>query len=283
MNSRPPFFILGNPRSGTSLFRLMLNSHPEVVVPPECGFSEWLYDKYSEVEFHNGMYESVLRDVFNSRKFETWKMDFKSALSFVCKSKPGSYQDFVCDVYLAYANFMGKSPDSIVGDKNNYFINDVDRIDSIFPECKKIFIVRDGRDVACSYLDLGKKSITSDYKPKLANDIADISREWAQSVEIMRHWIERGAKSIKYEDLVMAPEKTLNKVCTFLGVEYSSEMLGYYKKNDEPEAFKAWKGRTFDPVSASSVGRYRHDLTEIQTKEFELNCGDYLEILGYKV
>ncbi len=281
MNRRPPFFILGNPRSGTSLFRLMLNSHPEVAVPPECGFSEWLYDKYAGVQFDERLYENTLKDVFRSRKFETWGLDFDTVLAFICIRMPRSYQDFVCDIYLAYANSKGKDGNVLVGDKNNYFINNVDKIDAIFPGCKKIFIVRDGRDVACSYQDLEKKIISSDYKPKLANDIETISREWSRSVDVMCQWVEGGAKSIKYEDLVVDPERTLGEVCDFLGVEYSREMLGYHKRNDEPEAFKAWKGRTFEPLSPTSVGRYRHDLTERQTKEFESNCGRHLELLGY--
>ena len=41
-----PFFILGNPRSGTTLLRLMLDAHPKMTVPPECGFIVWFYDKY---------------------------------------------------------------------------------------------------------------------------------------------------------------------------------------------------------------------------------------------
>ena len=46
-----PFFIIGNPRSGTTLVRLMLNNHPDVVVPPESGFSLWLAEDYSNKDF----------------------------------------------------------------------------------------------------------------------------------------------------------------------------------------------------------------------------------------
>lgn len=43
---REPVFIIGSPRSGTTLLRLMMNSHPRIVVPPECGFAVWWYEKY---------------------------------------------------------------------------------------------------------------------------------------------------------------------------------------------------------------------------------------------
>ena len=41
-------FIIGNPRSGTSLLRLMLTCHPEIVIPPESHFFLWLEEKYGE-------------------------------------------------------------------------------------------------------------------------------------------------------------------------------------------------------------------------------------------
>ena len=40
------FFILGNPRSGTTLLRVILHSHENIIVPPECGFLTWLYKDY---------------------------------------------------------------------------------------------------------------------------------------------------------------------------------------------------------------------------------------------
>ena len=42
-----PFFIIGNPRSGTTLLRLMVNAHPKATVPPECGFALHLADDFS--------------------------------------------------------------------------------------------------------------------------------------------------------------------------------------------------------------------------------------------
>lgn len=283
MNIGYPFFILGNPRSGTSLFRLMLNSHPDIAVPPECGFAEWLYSSYSGAKFDNDLYERALKDVFNSRKFETWNLSFDNVLSIIKKNKPDSYQGFVSCIYIAYAKLLDNKSCSLVGDKNNYYIKNVDGIDDIFPGCKKVFIVRDGRDVACSYLDIGNKNIVSDYKPRLTNDIKEIAREWSRSVEVMCEWVEKGAKSIKYEDLVMAPKKTLSEVCGFLDADFSYRMLDYHHRNDEPEEFKAWKGRTFEPISTSGVGRFKADLTESQIEDFELICGNYLDILGYGI
>ncbi|MDC3391597.1 sulfotransferase [Candidatus Thioglobus sp.] len=38
---------MGNPRSGTTLLRLILTSNSKITIPPECSFIIWLFDKYS--------------------------------------------------------------------------------------------------------------------------------------------------------------------------------------------------------------------------------------------
>jgi len=44
-----PIFIIGNPRLGTSLLRVILNAHPNLVIPPECGFAMWLYPQFKNI------------------------------------------------------------------------------------------------------------------------------------------------------------------------------------------------------------------------------------------
>ncbi|VVT06242.1 Sulfotransferase family protein [Marinobacter salarius] len=282
MNFNSPFFILGNPRSGTSLFRLMLNNHPEIVVPPECGFAEWLYEEFGGEEMSESTYRQFLLKVFKTRKFETWELNFDEILYSIKTSKPSNYQELVREIYRGYARKFGKDS-AYFGDKNNYYINNVEKLEKIFPNCKKIFIVRDGRDVACSYLELEHKNIDSIYSPNLTKDVTKIAREWCKSVAIMTSWTSGGAISIRYEDLVLDPNATLQKVCEFLNVAYSENMLDYYKNNDEPEEFKAWKGKTFEPIEGSSVGRYKRELSLEQLADFERISKEMLEKAGYGV
>ena len=282
MPAQQPFFIFGNPRSGTSLFRLMLNSHPHMVVPPECGFVEWLYDDFGHKDLSPAVYCDFISKLFDSRKFETWGMEKTALLSIIEDVRPESYQGLVREVYLAYARRNGKAV-RVFGDKNNYYINKVEKVDGIFPGCKKLFIVRDGRDVACSYLELKGRDIDSDYRPNLPEKIEDIATEWKSSVDTMMHWVAKGALRIRYEDLVADPRKTLTDVCQFLGVEYSPEMLEFYKNNDEPDSFKGWKEKTFTPLAPGSISRYITDLTSAQRACFEAAAGDSLQTAGYAV
>ena len=78
--SEIPLFILGNPRSGTTLLRRIINAHSLYCVPPECGFVQWLYDKYGhwkqELVSNREFVDSFLTDLEKCRKIETWNLDF---------------------------------------------------------------------------------------------------------------------------------------------------------------------------------------------------------------
>ncbi len=80
MHKARPFFILSNPRSGSSLLRVLCDSHQKITVPPECGFTEWWYSKYLDWKVEDNFSYRFLdfcSDLKSSRKFETWGFDFE--------------------------------------------------------------------------------------------------------------------------------------------------------------------------------------------------------------
>ncbi|WP_227368253.1 sulfotransferase family protein [Halomonas sp. M20] len=277
-----PFFIIGNPRSGTSLLRLMLNSHPEITVPPECGFSLWLAPKFSDMEdFNESAYLKFADNVAKSKKFETWGVPSKLVLENIMKFRPERYSEMAACVYHAYGEFFNKNPRSL-GDKNNYYINHLGEIDQFFPGAQKIFIIRDGRDVACSYIDILSKKINSTYKPKLPSTISEMASEWSlNAAKAIEREKEQGVLIVKYENLIENPNGILREVCSSLGVGFSSEMLSYYQKNDEPTDFMQWKSKTFEPVDKKNHGQYKRILTKDQINEFEKHAFVNLEYFNY--
>ena len=121
---KEPFFIIGNPRSGTTLLRLMLTCHPNIVVPPECGFAVWWYPKYDNLKNwinDETLIQQFLDDLMISKKIESWQINFPELFKYLITSKPQSYGDIVSSVYEWYGLNQGKNI-SIWGDKNNFHI-----------------------------------------------------------------------------------------------------------------------------------------------------------------
>jgi len=269
-----PFFILGNPRSGTTLFRLMLNSHPSIVVPPESGFMQWWYNKYgntTKLDFDNIVFiEKLVKDILSSKKIEEWSLTTNDLIDIIPDNRPKNYAEFCVLVYKLYGISKGKK-DFIIGDKNNYYINHLDVLNKIYPQAKYIHLVRDGRDVASSYLNLNKIDSKSVYKPNLPVDIEDIANEWKNNVDAIDSFIkQKSSLKVKYESLITKPEETLRIVTDFLQIDYSHEMLNYYNKDnfDEPNSTIDWKKKTMKKVDSSNLNKYKKVLSIEQINKF---------------
>lgn len=287
-----PFFILGNPRSGTSLFRLMLNRHSRIVVPPECGYILWYRDKYTGKLFdqNSALIDEFVKDVFRAKKFETWNLSFDELKNFVSANCPKSYSEACALVHQFYAESQGKKV-SVWGDKNNYYVSICEKLLSLYPNAKYLCLIRDPRDVFASYLDLANLKTDSPYAPKLTVSVEDFSAEWIESLGKLDRLAEAvGEKAIlfiRYEDLVEEPDKTLSDVVAFLGENFEEGLAdpstSTHRINREPEATLDWKPLTREPPQSSRVGRYRHRLMPQDIAEIEEKCDQALQRFGYTV
>ncbi|MEG6512199.1 sulfotransferase [Desulforamulus ruminis] len=277
------FFIIGNPRSGTSLLRLMLNNHPLISVPPECGFAVWLYEKYKEKRFDDKeVVKEFIEDVIKARKFETWGLSKECVEKYILSREYVLYEEIALAIYLIYAQKKGKNP-TLIGDKNNFYIKHLASIKEIFNNPKLIFIVRDGRDVATSYRELFYKKIASIYAPKLPYSIEEIANEWVNNNKYIIEESCEYSLLITYEELVMGPRETLEKVCNFLNVDYHEAMLRYYINNDEPTEYLQWKSKTLEKPDCNNIGKFKYLLTDDEVNLFESIAGQSLHSFGYEL
>jgi hypothetical protein len=286
-----PIFVIGNPRSGTTLLRLMLTSHPTIVIPPESGFAIWWRDKYQDWNASKAMTHrarSFLVDLARSKKLETWELDYDALYNDLLRIRPPTYSALISLVYEAYAR-KRKPGFQRWGDKNNFHVQHVGTLHSLFSEAQFIHIVRDGRDVACSYRNLDRANIDSLYAPRLVTDIERIAAEWKSNVDAVRKAFSTLAPEqrleIRFEDLVSESEDTLRKVCNFLGEPYHPQMLDYPAINRreklEPIVFLQWKAKTLFAPDSSALGKFRTQLSRREIKSFEMTAGALLRTYHY--
>jgi len=287
-NRETPLFILGNNRSGTSLLRLILTCHEEIVIPPESHFLLWNYDKYRSWRPGNG-YENFLFDLFNSTKFETWGLNKQELESFLKFRKPTSYSELCADIYIYFGIKQNKRA-SLWGDKNSLWVEKMPILYLLYKNAKFIHIIRDGRDVAASYLDLNQYSEPRHkYFPKLPTQIEQIAETWSNNVLSISRFLSQVPAhnhiEIKYEDLICENEKVINAILNFLNLPLSPSVFAYYEinksKHFEPEEFLAWKAKLNEPLDRSNIGKYKHKLAPSEIKIFEQIAAEALERYGY--
>ncbi len=281
-------FIIGNPRSGTSMFRMMMSSHSSVIVPPECGFIQWWYDTYKDWNVENSSsteaVDAYISDLKTSKKIETWQLDFVALKELIQSKSPKNYSELSSLVIFQYGIQNNKTA-SILGDKNNYYIHHLERINTIYPEAKYLVIVRDCRDVVCSYLKVNSLDTTSKYKPKFPETIKEMSLDWVKKNETILKFLEGIHPDkytlIKYEDLLKQPELELKKCTNVLGISYQDQMLEYYKNKMEPSELLEWKKKTNESIDKNNTKNYLNQLTPAQIDEIMSVSGSLMSKLGY--
>jgi len=281
-------FIIGNPRSGTSLFRMMMSSHSSIVVPPECGFIQWWYKVYENWSVENSKSEEDVKkfvtDLKTSKKIETWELDYSALNTLIKEEKPNSYKELTSLVILQYGLQNKKHPTTL-GDKNNYYIDHLDLLNEIYPDAKYLIIVRDCRDVVCSYLNVNALETDSKYKPKFPDTIKEMSLDWLNKNTVILNFLESINSSnytlIRYEDLLVKPKIELQRCTEVLGLEFESEMLDYYKNNMEPSALLDWKKKTNEQIDTSNTNKFLEQLTEFEINEIMNVTGELMSKFGY--
>jgi hypothetical protein len=281
-----PIFIIGNPRSGTTLLRLMLTCHPRVAVPPEAGFLIELERDFRG--FAGGMVErdQFVERLVKSPKFEYWKLTERVLRSTLAQAAPKHYAELAAGVYACWAS-VHQPGKPRWGDKNNFYLAHIDTLAALFPTAVFLHIVRDGRDVACSYRSLSH--VRGGYAPTLPNDVFDAAYEWSRNLERIRAAFSRVGWArvfeLRYEDLTREPEAVLRKVCAFLGEEFASAMLEYARENRErelePRDFDAWKQKNRSGLDDTAIGRWKNDLTPAEAALVQLTGSKMLRQYGY--
>jgi hypothetical protein len=188
----------------------------------------------------------------------------------------------------AYGDVIGKRF-AIWGDKNNFHTHHLPELAELFPSARFLHIVRDGRDVACSYREVMALGSTSPYAPVLPVEIERIAAEWGANVDRAAEFMARlGAargRTIPYERLVGEPEAAVRELCAWIGVEFEPRMLAFHLENRrlglEPELTRDWKRRTLEPVSGEKVRRHDRELDAGERAAFERLAGAPLRRFGY--
>jgi hypothetical protein len=215
-----PIVILGNQRSGTSLTRQILTNHSQIAIPPESHFFAFLEDRFeSHDNIRIEVYINLLR---NCQKIEHWGLDFDHLHEYLLERKLKNYADVIAETYKYWGRINGK--DSFMwGDKNSLWFEKLD-IYKKYYEPKVIHLIRDPRDIAVSYLHLSSSRFDSTYAPKLTTSIREIGEKWNRNNNSIRQLYGDGKYvCIRYEDIVLNPEVTVEKLLKFIGVETESD------------------------------------------------------------
>ena len=265
-----PVFIIGVPRSGTTLLRVLFDSHSQIAALPE---TPWLLGAYGSDASLRGLVEDLTDGPYG-------------AVRNVSGIEPS-------DALAAGRRFLEELFKPVLIKKNKrhlvfktpHDIRHLDFLTKFMPDARYIHITRDGRDVCLSQL-AKKGSFFRDLKEFGRLSYANAFRRWAEWEQHIRSALYRDGihvAHIRYEDLVKDPHNELRRLCDFLNVPFERGMLDYAAMEHD---YPAWEAGSTDVaarngISTDSLGAWRR--TKITTEMlYTLNkYDDFLVSLGY--
>lgn len=240
-----PVFLIGSERSGTTLLRLMLDHHPDIAFNLE---SEFLVAEISAAGAFPDVaaYRRVLRQdrVFQHSGFTIAEdLDFAALVNDFLRQK------------------LERDRKHVVGATVHYGFS---RLGYLWPRAKYIYLLRDGRDVASSVVEMGwAGNVFAGAKWWL-----DAEREWADFQKSLSRdrWIE-----VRYEDLIANSDAQLRRICEFIGVAFSERMFDYVESS------------SYSLPDASQGSKWRRKIRPRDLELLEARIGPRLAARGYEL
>ena len=273
---RPPVFIVGCPRSGTSfLYHLLLSAGGFTRFHTQMNVFDVLEPIFGDLSSRANR-ERMMREWLRSKAFTVSGLDADEVTARVMADCRNA-SDFMRIVMEAVAREQGV--DRWI-DSTPTNVPHMLRISRDFPDALFIHIIRDARDVALS-LDKRRWSRPLPWDRKRGLLAAGLYWEWIVS-KGRKNGLSLGARymEVRYEDLVERQQPALEKIADFLhhDLDYTriQETSVGSVKNPLTSFKEDLKEGHFTPV-----GRWKDKLTSDQLKQFEQLIGNYLQELGY--
>ncbi|HWG46572.1 MAG TPA: sulfotransferase [Gemmataceae bacterium] len=258
------FFILGCPRSGTTMVQQALNRHSRIAIPAETKFF---------FSFVGHPRESQLRHI------ERLNADLNIQLPapparIVTEAEGRAFYELMAQQYVERSP---KKDITYFGEKTPEHTGHLPRIRQMFPEAKIVILYRDGRDVAASLTRM----------PWMSSSLYANFAVW-----LYYHWViqrvkERDSSNLyfaRYEDIVADPRRQMRGILRFLDLPYEPAVAeGEGNREGIPVREYAWKKRALRKISPERIGVFRQELDAGQIEVLERLGKHALSSLGYSL
>jgi hypothetical protein len=279
----PFFFIIGRPRTGTTLLRSLFDAHPNVQIPWECQFMLNLLPRYGKItHWDRGTLDRFYHDLKGQWQFSAWNIDHDKLRSDLGScAGDATYQDICRVVYRNHISFFPKENIQFYGDKNHGYSIYTRRLQALFPGAKFIYILRDYRDNFQSIRNV-------DFEIPV---VSLVTYKWKYFYRKALKASEKYPGSfyfIRYEDLVKDPSMHFQALCDFLGIPFAPEVFDFYKMKEKAaekypaDILEKHHKSLFNPVNTSRIGLWEKSLTPMQVRIADHVAGRYAEMAGYE-
>lgn len=253
MSSDRPVFVVGCPRSGTTLLSLMIHAHPRLAMPPESRFLIALWReraKFADLSTRKA-HRRLARAITRRRsRLDDLGLERRPTVKAIMAAPPTLGSAFGT-VFAEYARLHGKAR---WGDKRPLYYQEVDVLLRLFPDAQVVHIVRDARANVASLKGM----------PWWPYNSIESMAQWAHAEWCSRRNARRLPADtfhvVRYESLVADPRRVLTELCEFLDEDFEESMLAPAEVREVVPERKTWHANLDSSVSTDRVDAWRGQL-----------------------
>lgn len=282
-----PIFIISNPRSGSTLLKMILSSHSTIAIPHEFPL---IAHTQEYLENQNFEPKSFVKYLNQFSHFKDWKIDQNQLALRLEKIDSITVQNIVNAVYSMFLepNIKNKK---MWGDKNIGNIARLDDLKKLFPTAKFILLIRDPKGVVASLKK--RKWLFYEYEDHRRWYIKDVyggAHLWNEGMKLMLDFQKTNQEVcylMKYEDMVSNQDAIIRGLCDFLEVEFEEDMLNH--TSDKVKNLKIPQHRIgnthqkiLEPISVDRMKAYKNQLTNQDIQIIHQITSNYTSEFGYE-
>lgn len=244
-------FIVGCPRSGTTLLQSLLASHPYIVSFPETHLFSGTIHISPIVRFFTVYNSQHLRELdhilekFGLSSDESFKRDQKIY-------RTQKWAEFLLQKLDEIGQHYAEDDEGYLLEKTPRHLHYIDLIHNADPEACFIHLIRNGEDVVASL-----SQATGNYPEKWSGD-RSLSKSvfwWNRSIKLSRKYIGKPKNiHVRYENLLVDPTRVLQHICAYIGIDYHENMEHnyHYTASSLINKEEGWKSKNTEKVLNTS-------------------------------
>jgi len=278
--SNPYVFVVGCPRSGTTLLQRMLDNHPQLTVANDTHFITRAAKHILRENPQPAMTPELLEAVKSYRR--TYRMGLDDNAFTAAAEHCDTYAAFVSRLYTLRGKMKNKP---LSGEKTPDYCRQMPALHALFPDTRFVHIIRDGRNTTLSTLNWasGEKG-PGKWSLWHQDPLATCALWWRWQVGIgQKQGKVLGAShylQVRYEELVANPVNELTSIARFLDLAYSDDMANYHDGKTRKESGLSAKAAWLPPVQG--LRDWRQEMSAGDIRVFEGIAGNLLRANGYE-
>ena len=280
--ANPIVFIIGCPRSGTTLLRHIVSAHPEITISPEAHWIPLFFEERRGLTSEGMLTSQFVDQLLEHPKFALFRLPPDEVRALAKDAVSQSYASFLTRIFDLYGQKQRKA---LVGNKTPDAARKIHILHALWPEARFVHLIRDGRNAALSFMNWSRvtQKRPGTFSTWKDDPVSTAGMWWELNVRCGRE----GAKmlvpgmyhELRYESLVLRPEQECPALCAFLDLPFHDSMLRH--EDTKPGAGpKVTAKRDWQPIT-TGMRDWRSEMTLEQVERFEAAVGDLLDELGY--